>query len=386
MKKHNETSLFNLIEKLFEAPIKISEVKTLFAVFLMQQKRTVWDEDLENKSDVEARILKGIQQKLQIKPSNIPVIPFYKRQAFKYAVAAMLVVLLGVTYFIKAIQESNQITTTSVTQTIPVGGSKAVLTSADGTVTTLEKGAEIKLKNATSNGEELIYNTNEEVSSVEYNSIKVPRGGQFVVQLADGSKVWLNSESELKFPTSFKSLKERHVQLISGEAYFEVYHNKNQPFKVETSLGKITVLGTEFNISNYDQDFAVTLVNGKVELSNSDLNITPVQLTPNQQAVLSANKQDYAVRSVDAELYSSWKDGKFYFNNESLEVILTKVSRWFDVTVHFENQDLKNITFTGAVLKDEPLNIFMDLISESSDINYSVNKNQNHYEVTILKK
>jgi len=184
---------------------------------------------------------------------------------------------------------------------------------------------------------------NSKSSSNIYNTIKVPRFGEYKVVLSDGTSVMLNAESELKYPVKFYG-KNRIVEL-KGEAYFEVAHNSLMPFIVNTSSIDTKVLGTKFNIYAYkNEDLNITLVQGKVALYGGK-NIKNRILRPNENAHFSIKNKTLSIKRVDVKEYVSWKDGFFYFNRESLGNILTTLSRWYDFKVVYINDYVKDYEF-----------------------------------------
>ena len=194
----------------------------------------------------------------------------------------------------------------------------------------------------------------------------IPRGGQFTVQLSDGTKVWLNSETKIKYPISFVDGNTRRVELIYGEAYFDVSSStdhKGSKFMVLNKSQEIEVLGTEFNVKAYrDEDFVyTTLVEGSVHVN---LDNTTQELLPNQKLSLDVNSSTMIVSNVDVFNEISWKDGIFSFEEESLQNIMKVLSRWYDVQVTFENNDLKNEEFIGLLRKDQSLNKIIKTIKD----------------------
>ena len=228
-------------------------------------------------------------------------------------------------------------------------GKKISLTNTANGVITQQSGIEvIKSKNG-----QLIYKVLNtavsaagDTSKTTWNTITTPRGGQWQVILPDNSKVWLNSASSLKYPERFAG-NTRNVEL-KGEAYFEVLHNKKMPFHVKCDRQEVEVLGTHFNITAYpdDPNIKTTLLEGAVRVSQPDKNITKL-LKPGQEAVLS--DIGITVTDVDAEDAIAWKDGVFLFNDDRLEEIMKKISRWYNVDVEFKDELLKKETFSGTV-------------------------------------
>ncbi|WP_433831978.1 FecR family protein [Flavobacterium anhuiense] len=259
------------------------------------------------------------------------------------------------------------------------------LVLADGTVVSLEpKKEKIVSKNGVISNVNhvLVYDAKalNGAASVGENTLIVPVGGIYAVNLSDGTKVWLNSKSTLKYPVEFNG-KMRNVTL-EGEAYFEVSKNPHSPFTVKTKSGNVTVLGTHFNVSAYseDQNFETTLAEGKVKVTEENQSVL---LKPGQQA--RSKNAGLKVVEVDPSVYTAWKDGKFYFENENLKNILIKMARWYNFNVKFEQKSLEQIKFTGIVLKDEPIDHFLDIISKTSNVKYKITKVNQTYEVTVSK-
>lgn len=197
-----------------------------------------------------------------------------------------------------------------------------------------------------------------------YNTLVVPRGGEYSLVLSDGTRVWLNADSQLKYPVIFSG-DTREVS-VSGEAYFEVTKKDGKPFVVKTALGDITVLGTEFNVCNYPEkeELVTTLVTGKVScrLPNGE----NVILSPREQ--LSINERgEYACRRVDTDYFTCWKDGVFLFEEMRLEDILEQLARWYDIHVFYTNEVVKNLHFTGDLSRFKNIDTFIEMFEKSSD-------------------
>lgn len=200
------------------------------------------------------------------------------------------------------------------------------------------------------------------------NELIIPKGGEYQVVLADGTKVWLNSASRLIYPQSFMG-KERRV-VLSGEAFFDVTHDAERPFVVETSRMNVKVLGTRFNVNDYDdnEEVSTTLVNGSVEIVSGDQQA--FRLVPGEQAYGKENELEK--REVNVRLYTSWIDGKFLFNNTELEEIAKQISRWNDVEIFFSSESVKKVRFTGAIVKFKPLEDLVRMIESTSQVRFSV--------------
>lgn len=297
---------------------------------------------------------------------------------FKYAVAATLALILTTTYFFGDSffnTTDKDVVSPPIfnANTIEYGKDKAVLTLENGSQIALEKGNSIQTQNATSNGKVLVYqNKAKQIVELVYNQLTVPRGGQFVVELSDGTKVWLNSESQLKYPVSFINGQSREVELAYGEAYFDVSpssKHKGAKFKVFNQFQEIDVLGTEFNIKAYkgESNVYTTLVEGKISVSIDNKNLG---LKPNQQLDLDINNNTSAIKTVDVYNEVSWKDGVFSFESKTLEEVMKVFSRWYDIEIVFKNNSIKNEEFVGILRKNKNLETIL-----KSFKNYGVIKN-----------
>lgn len=184
--------------------------------------------------------------------------------------------------------------------------------------------------------------------------------------LDDGSEVWLNSESELKFPRHFNKSK-RQVSLTYGEAYFNIRKNPQCPFEVNSNELSLEVLGTEFNLQNYreENNITTTLVNGAVRLSN-----TQQTLTPGQQALFDKTSHTSVIQEVDTRFYTSWREGRFIFKSMPLEKILQQISRWYDVDFNYETEDLKELPFSGNVRKYTDGNIILEILMSTGKVHF----------------
>lgn len=224
-------------------------------------------------------------------------------------------------------------------------------------------------------------------SEPQYNTIATPRGGKYQINLPDGTKVWLNAASELKYPVIFAS-NERKVEL-KGEAYFEVSKNKTSPFHVKTISQDLEVLGTHFNISAFadEQETKTTLLEGSVKIvpvnSNRSSKIPgSILLKPGQQVVL--DKDELNVKKADISEVMSWKNGVFQFNDTELSSIMRQASRWYDVDVVYENQ-IPLITFTGEVSRNVNAATFLDML-KYLDVKFKIESLEGNRRRIIVSK
>jgi len=333
--------------------------------------------DLYKNLDKEAaysKLIERIEKKQQITKKKTT---FKYRSMYKYAAVAILLLSIGYyKFFYSSLKPSAEINVSTVTDLEP-GYDKATLVLEDGTKVNLEKNEFVKQQSlvAVKNKDNsLVYKpTNNSNTSkiIGTNTLYVPAGGIYKLVLPDGTIVWLNSSSSLKYPTSFEGDK-RIVELV-GEAYFEVMKDASKNFIVRTKTRDISVLGTSFNVSAYNDDnfFAATLAEGKIKLIQENKN--EVFLKPGEQALVEKKSLTLTeVKEVDPLVYSALKQGTFYFENESLDNILRKVGRWYNFKTEFSDVQLSRITFTGLASKEISAKRLLDRISKSSNIKYEI--------------
>ncbi len=261
-------------------------------------------------------------------------------------------------------------------QDIEPGINKAVLTLGDGSKINLDDSGDgliatqsgIRIHKA-SNGAiryEVIDQANYSNPKISYNTIETPKGGKYQIILPDGSKVWLNAASSLRFPSAFTG-KKRDVEL-NGEAYFEVTKNKQLPFRVHTRDMNIVVTGTAFNVMAYnDERFsATTLVEGSVDIKNTSRKLS---LTPGEQAV-NNDGTSLIKNEVDVEQYIAWKNGLFQFNNTDIQSVMRQIGRWYDVSVEYRGK-IPQTTFGGFISRDSKLSQVIKML-ELSGVRFSI--------------
>jgi ferric-dicitrate binding protein FerR (iron transport regulator) len=289
------------------------------------------------------------------------------RTLYRYTAAACLFVLLGFGAYFYA----NQTKEPSLVELFPNQGvAQATLTLSDGKIVDLNADS-IIIEHGDIVGQNtnncLSYADNIEKSddSPQYNLITVPRGGEYTLILSDGTKVWLNAESSLRYPVGFDE-EARKVEL-TGEAYFEVA-KKEVPFIVQAYENQIKVLGTHFNVSAYvSEPMVTTLASGSVEVQSR---YDKVLLNPNQQAEIGAGDMRIAVRYVNADYYTAWATGLYRFDNTSLDDITSQLSRWYNVKIEYDSPEIKKINYTGTIVRNKSLGFALDLIQRISDVRF----------------
>ncbi len=217
-----------------------------------------------------------------------------------------------------------------------------------------------------------------------WNEIIIPEGESAKVTLSDNTHVWLNSNTKFTYPAKFEG-KARNVKL-TGEAYFEVSHNPENPFYVQTSELTVAVKGTSFNVQAYDSDdeVNVTLVNGKVILQNRNGNLIS-ELSPGENAKFDLSEKTISLSKANTEFYTSWKDGYLVFKNETLEEIVKKLERWYSITVMFDKEEIKKIKFTGTILKNKSIDQIFNILKYTAGIDYSIEIINNKPSIVHLK-
>jgi len=270
-----------------------------------------------------------------------------------------------------------------VTDIVP-GSNKAILTLGDGTNVVLDTTSNgqvstqgntrvIKLDNG-----QLKYMKDKQgqlSGKTIYNTISTPRGGQYQVVLSDGSKIWLNASSSLRFPTEF-SEKAREVE-VTGEAYCEIVHNASKPFRVKVKDMLVSVLGTRFDVMAYDDESAIktTLLEGSLQVSNAKVASV---ITPGQQAILHKNGSFQLLHDADIEEAVAWKNGKFVFNSADIHAIMRQVERWYDVDISFERE--ADLHFTGQLSRYVNVSELLRKLELTHEVHFRIEKGR----ITVL--
>ena len=299
---------------------------------------------------------------------------------WKYAIAASIVLFISISFFLITNNKAKNFEPIIVQHNIIIGSDKATLTLEDGSNIDLEKGKTYTFNNLISNGEQLVYNSESEVINPEiaFNYLTVPRGGQFYVKLSDGTQIWLNSDSKLKYPVIFIEGKNRQVELVYGEAYFDVSpstaHNGSH-FEVSTMGQNIDVIGTEFNVKAYkdEQKIYTTLVEGKVAVSKGT---NHKELNPGEESILNLENSTIQVSRVDITAKTAWKNGLFIFEKESLSEIMITLSRWYDISVEFENPEKQDILFSGILNRSNDINDLLDSFIKTNEVTFEIKNNR----------
>jgi transmembrane sensor len=340
----------------------------------LQPAENKWHEDIHgNKEEIEASVKNEIWQKTGIAK------PVVRMKWYKWAAAAILIGVLGAASYLMLNDTSNDISegTTQnerLKNDVAPGGNKAVLTLADGSIITLDDARNDTLTQQGSTkvikfGAKLVYDpANTDSKEVVYNTITTPRGGMYQIELPDGSQVWINSASSLRFPTAFVG-GVRKVE-ITGEAYFEIAKNRSMPFVVSVNGAEVQVLGTHFNVMYYGDENAVktTLLEGSVRfVSGNDTSL----LKPGQQSQMTKEGKLKVVDGVDVESIVAWKKGLFYFDNADIGTVMRQLARWYDVEVVYETKEIASL-FVGKMPRSLQLSEVLKALEISGDIKFRI--------------
>lgn len=381
--KKNSTHFNHLLEKYLDNKCNPAEIQELFSLINSSSENRELLESMKN--DFENLFHTQQESTTPIEKNEVPVIPMksHTNRWVKMAiVAASLILLTGIGWIFfqnSSTPQSSQQVSVSISDSIKPGSQIATLTlsnqqtillNADVNDTIAQQGNAFILKNQ---NDQLIYQPNNDPSAVNiYNTLSTPRGGQYSITLPDGTNVWLNAFTSLRFPVAFSN--ERHV-FVDGEAYFEVAKNAKKPFIVELRNGeKIEVLGTHFNIMNYEdeENQKITLVEGSVKVLNK---INEVILKPGEQALSKNNGKINVNKNINVDHEIAWKNGLFDFENEKLTDIMRQISRWYNVDIIYPSS-IPDGHYSGAIRRESNIQDVLKMLSLAGNVNFSTTKNQ----------
>lgn len=291
--------------------------------------------------------------------------------------AVALPFVIALVLYVGLNREEEQMVRPSLASNILPGTSKAVLTLANGQMIPLGKEAtdstiitDGTLISASGSG--VTYASGVESESVVYNKLEIPRGGEFCLTLSDGTRVWLNSETSIQYPVAFGA-KERRV-FVQGEAYFEVAKDAKKPFTVQFMSSSVTVLGTSFNIRAYPEEkrSQTTLAEGSVRIYSPG---SSMLLKPGEQAEVSALSGEMVKQEVEVKNFTSWKDGRFVFEQQPLEYIMRTLERWYDIRVIFKDEGAKRISLSGNMKRYGDFSQVMKMLQMTGDVRFELHGN-----------
>ena len=352
-----------------------------------------WDEKIRLQNLMEEWDLlfpdhKYLLKRLHHKPEFDSVIAYRKFRQYRnrkrrrmferigFSVAATVLLFVGMWLLWNPQDRASTVPREAVkNEVVAPGKSKAMITLANGEKIVLgDKKQQLIEENGTLlnlDSTAVKYEENQKTIASVYNTIEIPIGGEYRLVLADGSKIWINAGSKLKFPVSFTT-GQREVYL-EGEAYFEVAKDSRHPFIVHTSRGTIEVLGTGFNVRGYreEQKVVTTLVQGKVVYRSEKQPDQEIVLEPGFQV----NDQEGGIlqpRKVDVILYTGWKDGKYVFENATLEEIMRVLSKWYDIAVFYKREEVKKLHFTGDLERYKTINDFLEFMEVGGNVRFCI--------------
>jgi ferric-dicitrate binding protein FerR (iron transport regulator) len=298
--------------------------------------------------------------------------------SLKCAAAAVVFIAFSLTAYLSLHKKKEHVFAIDVAP----GKNKAILTLADGRKISLSDAMKGDIaKEAgfsitkTADGQ-LVYNVagSENVNDTRLNMISTPNGGEWQIQLPDGSTVWLNAASSIQYSLNIGTAKQRVVKL-DGEAYFEVAKNAAHPFIVETDKQAVEVLGTHFNINSYKDEKVTktTLLEGSVRVLHKNTNESEI-LKPGEQSLVSVS--GIAIKEVDVEEAIAWKKGYFMFNNERQESILRKVARWYNVEIEYADPEAKDVMYYGTVSRFEKISKVLTKFEQTGEVHFDIKGNK----------
>ena len=280
------------------------------------------------------------------------------------------------------LQKNDRQTIVSISEVIKPGEHKAVLITGGGERITLsdstlspiqeQNGMIVNVMN-----NKVFYTLPEDSLCTQespiFNTLQIPRGGEYFLTLADGTEVWLNAETEIRYPVQFTGNK--RVVYLDGEAYFTVAPDKKKPFTVVSTHASVSVLGTQFNFRAYpdEQDVQTTLVSGSV-IMQSEKYKQQVKLVPGEQGVLEKRSANLTKLEVNTYLYTAWKDGRFAFRDARLEDLFNILARWYDLSVFYQSPEAKDIRFTGDLNKTDDFKSILKIIEQNERVTFTVNQ------------
>ena len=326
-----------------------------------------WEGKDESEEILSKRLFSDIQKR---KRSVYPL-----KRKWKLSVAAVLLIAIGISAYFYFNKANIYSTRKTLAASIKPGSNKAFLILSDGkriSLTDASRGNLVKqagvLVTKAADGQ-LVYHVAEvDTNAITYNTVETPKGGQYRVELSDGTVAWLNAASSLTFPNRFTG--EKRVVQLAGEAYFEVAKDKSHPFIVKSKLQTVEVLGTHFNINAYDDEVAVksTLLEGRVKVT-ANSSKQEVMLKPGEQSDLSDTR--LKIGAVNTEDAVAWKNGYFRFNDEKIESIMRKVARWYDVEVIYSGP-ITQEGFVGAITRFSNINDVLEIMQRTNAVHFKI--------------
>lgn len=323
-------------------------------------------------SGIEPEIKEKLLHSIRHENEKAPVLKVHRGSGFSWrAAAAVFLVLLGAaTGWILFKPDNKQPAITAAQDVLP-GSQRAVLKLANGQQIILDssRGNIVQSGDLTVNNDSGSLHYRGKAAMPEYHTLSVPQGGQYKLQLPDGTDVWLNAASSITYPTAFTGT-ERVVE-VTGEAYFEVAKMKQKPFKVRSAgSSEIEVLGTHFNINAYTDEPSViaTLLEGRIKFSSADEHHL---MKPGQQARLNKSGEINILSNVNTEAAIAWKEGYFYFDGADLQTVMRQIARWYNVTIAYEGK-VPDKKFSGEISKTNNISLVLEML-EATKVRFEIN-------------
>ncbi|TYR37540.1 DUF4974 domain-containing protein [Sphingobacterium phlebotomi] len=357
--------------------------EVLKAMILEELDKGIGVEEIAAQRQHLSHLFDQINEKIEVKKKK----PLY-RQLFagrwtQVAAATLLVTLITVLSYRYMNTSPKEMVAESTAEYPLPGTDKAVLTLFNGKQVVLDEAKQDQILKefgvTVSNTSEglVVYQVDESTTTTRHveaqiNTISTPRGGQYQIILADGTKVWLNASSSLEFPSHF-SKNSRKVKL-SGEAYFEVAHDSSKPFSVQTAESEVEVLGTSFNVMAYpdEHNSQITLLTGSVNVKRKE---ETLRLSPGQQAEITRDIDAIRVHAVDLESIVAWKNGIFLFDQSELSHIMRQIERWYNVEVEYVD-NISPVKLTGMVSRKDSLTLLLDILESAGGIYFDIQENK----------
>lgn len=382
-----------ILRKYLEGKSTIEEgrfIESYYDLFEAEPGLEVWLNE-EEAFKVRRQTLNGIWEKVQHQEQHRDEEKVTKRYLKIAKIAAVVVIIIASGLVLHWIQGTVQHKNLPVAENnkeqnkseIHPGSNQAVLTLANGKqipLNSVQNGSIFQQGNVQivkRDSELLSYqyqkfpkNKGKEMSTeMQYNTISTPKGGHYQVVLSDGSKVWLNAASSLRFPLSFTA--STRTVSISGEAYFEIAPDVKQPFIVKSGNTNVEVLGTHFNINAYSdrKNIRTTLVEGSVRIIEGNKSIV---LKPGEQAISDQQTKEIKVRAVNVGAVLAWKNGLFYFDNTNIKEIMNEISRWYNINVVYTAKDLSNKDYNGTISRYSNIDSVLERLSLTGTVRFKI--------------
>ncbi len=392
-----QDDVYTLFEKYLAGNCSAQEIQALVELFgqpseeatlrqLIREALDAHSNDALMQDRVDAftsRVGEKLTKAIQTPPQeDTPVRFLYPKRFMAIAASLLLLCVVGIGFYYAWQREEATVPLLSSefgADVLP-GGNRATLTLANGNVILLDEG-----KQGIVTGDSITYDDGTSLSvgsqPTEYHVLSTPKGGQYMVTLPDGSNVWLNAASSLRYPTKFAG-KERIVEL-DGEAYFEVKRNEKQPFVVKSGHQEVQVLGTEFNVNAYSDEplTTTTLVDGAIQVVNLTSNIVN-QLQPGKQSAVQDGNT--TITNVDVSSFVNWKRGLFSFRETEMRDAMNQLSRWYDVEVVYE-KPIPPTHFFGDIKRDNSLAQVLNILKKSG-VNFRIERGEDngHNKLVVL--